>query len=66
MKIKLNVKTIEALGSIITGDGQLSPYRTGPQLVNFFNQYGFDDTYSNGFPSRWKYAESKIIELNNN
>lgn len=64
MKIDVNEKTIEALGEIITGDAQLSPYRSGPELVNFFNQFGLNDSYGGGFPSRWKYAEEKVRHFN--
>lgn len=62
MKIKMS--TIQALGKIITGDGDISPYRSGPKLVNFFNQYGGDAVYGAGFPSRWKYTEDELIRIN--
>lgn len=62
--MKLSEQTISALGSVITGDGGISPYRTGPQLVSFFNQFGSEDTYQSGFPSRWYYAEEKVREFN--
>jgi len=65
MRVNINEKTIEALGEVITGDAQLSPYRSGPELVNFFNQFGFDDSYGGNFPSRWKYAEGKVRHFNN-
>jgi len=55
---------MSALGSVITGDGGRSPYRTGLQLVSFFNQFGSKDTYGSGFPSRWSYAEEKLREFN--
>lgn len=64
MDIELNEKTIKSLGEIITGNGDLSPYRTGPELVSFFNKFGSDDIYGEGFPSRWMYAEMKIYEFN--
>jgi len=62
--MKLSEQTISALGSVITGDGGLSPYRSGPQLVSFFNRFGAEDTYESGFPSRWCYAEEKLREFN--
>lgn len=62
--MKLSEQTIAALGSVITGDGGRSPYRTGSQLVSFFNEFGSEDTYGNGFPSRWYYAEEKLREFN--
>ena len=60
----LSEHTISALGAIITGDGEMTPYRSGPELVRFFNQFERTDEYGGGFPSRWYYAEECIRELN--
>ncbi len=38
--MKIALRTIQALGKIITGESNISPYRSGPQLVEFFNQHG--------------------------
>jgi len=62
--MKISEQTISALGSIITGDGGCSPYRTGQKLVSFFNEFGSEDTYGSGFPSRRNYAEDKLREFN--
>ena len=62
--MKISEHTISALARVITGDGDFTPYRSGPQLVAFFNQFGSDDTYGGGFPSRWYYAEEKLREFN--
>ncbi len=62
--MKISTHTIDVLKDIVTGDSSLSPYLSGPKLVKLFNKYGFDDTYGEGFPSRWKYAEEKITQLN--
>jgi hypothetical protein len=62
--MEISERTITALGDIVTGDEQLSPYCSGPKLVKLFNEYGANDVYKRGFPSRWKYAENKIRELN--
>ena len=62
--MKLAVRTITALGRIVTGDEMISRYRSGPDLVRLFNDYGSDDVYGQGFPSRWQYAEEKLRELN--
>jgi len=62
--MEITERTITALGEIITGDVQLSPYRSGPQLVKLFNEYGANDSYGQGFPSRWQYAQDKIREVN--
>lgn len=57
-------RTIQALGRVITGDGNISPYRSGPQLVRFFNDHGGNSLYGQGFPSRWQFAENEIQKLN--
>ena len=62
--MKISEHSISAVGSIITGDKKMSPYRTGSDLVNFFNQFGSEDTYGQGFPSRWMYAEEKLRVFN--
>ena len=56
----ISERTINALGKIITGDGGITPYRSGPVLVRLFNEFGRDDVYGQGFPSRWQYAEECI------
>ena len=64
--MRLSERTIQGLGKLVTGDEKLTPYRSGPKLVNFFNDLGCNDRYPDGggFPSRWKFAEDKIRELN--
>lgn len=66
MEIKISQKTLEFLRNIITGDkdNKMSPYKSGPELVKFFNSIGFNDKYGQGFPSRWYYVEEKLNELN--
>ncbi len=62
---KISERTVSAIGDTITGDGKYSPfYRSGPDLVNFFNQFGWSDSYGQDFPSRWSYTEQKILEAN--
>ncbi|MDZ5843363.1 hypothetical protein U4I66_16075 [Stenotrophomonas maltophilia] len=39
-------------------------YRSGPQLVRFFNALGFQDSYGQGFPSRWFYTDERLSSLN--
>lgn len=62
--MKLSEKTITALGKLVSGDGGLTSYRSGPKLVDLFNNYGADDSYGRGFPSRWAYAESQLKRIN--
>jgi len=62
--MKIAEKTIATLARVITGDTRISPYRSGADLVRFFNEVGSNETYGSGFPSRWYYAEDKIRQLN--
>lgn len=57
----LQTKTLEKLRQIINEE---SEYRSGPKLVEFFNNLGFNDTYGQGFPSRWKYTDEKLNQIN--
>lgn len=39
-------------------------YKTGPQLVSFFNQhFHANDRYGQGFPSRWAYVYDKLVGM---
>lgn len=59
--MKLSPKIIQVLREIIN---EKSQYRSGPVLVQFFNDLGFHDVYAQGFPSRWAYTEEKLNQLN--
>lgn len=41
-----------------------SEYRSGPKLVQFFNDLGFNDSYSQGFPSRWIFTDERLAKIN--
>jgi abortive infection Abi-like protein len=62
--MNVSARTITAIQRIVTGDEEISPYRSGPMLVRLFNEYGANDSYGKGFPSRWVYAEDRLRELN--
>lgn len=62
--MKIAYRTIQEFGRIITGDSSITPYKTGSDLVRFFNELGFNDRYEEGFPSRWKYTEDCLISMN--
>lgn len=64
--MKLSEYAIKFLGDFVAGDMPGLPYRSGPQLVKFFNQFGCRDVYptNGGFPTRRIYAQDKIRELN--
>lgn len=57
----LSKKTLEKLRQLINEETE---YRSGPKLVEFFNELGFCDSYGRGFPSRWMYTDDKLKELN--
>lgn len=42
--MKLSKRTLEELINIINGDNT-ADYMSGPKLVDFFNDLGFDDVY---------------------
>jgi hypothetical protein len=62
--VKISNKITKQLGTLIAGDTPKAPYLSGPKLVDFYNECGFDDVYGEGFPSRWKYSTEKIVESN--
>lgn len=69
--LKLPTRVLSAVGTVICGNpvdehGPVSPYRSGPDLVAFFNEFGGNDSYptGGGFPSRWAYAEGRLADLN--
>ncbi len=57
----LNNKTLEKLRILINEETE---YRSGPLLVNFFNELGFKENYFQGFPSRWIYTDDKLKKIN--
>lgn len=64
--MKISKKVINHLAGLITGDTKQSPYLSGSKLVMFFNEFGFDDTYGEGFPPRKQYVAEKIEDANGN
>ncbi|MFT6442770.1 MAG: hypothetical protein ACJASM_002322, partial [Salibacteraceae bacterium] len=62
--MKVTERTIKFLGKTLCGD-QLLPYKSGPKLVALFVEFGADDQYGEGFPSRWQYTEDKVRQFNN-
>lgn len=57
----VNDKTLEKLQKLINEE---ISYRSGSELVTFFNKLGFNDRYGQGFPSRWKYTQDKLERIN--
>jgi hypothetical protein len=57
----LEQKTLEKLRDLINEETQ---YRKGHEIVAFFNELGFKDSYGQGFPSRWVYTDEKLKKIN--
>ncbi|KOO56710.1 hypothetical protein WH43_18780 [Rheinheimera sp. KL1] len=57
----LSQKTLESLRDMIN---EKTEYRSGPQLVQFFNQLGYKDKYGQGFPPRWMFTDQKLRDIN--
>ena len=57
----LTPKSLEKLRLLINEETE---YRSGPQLVQFFNALGFNDSYGQGFPSRWVFTDEKLKVIN--
>jgi len=64
--MEVSGKSIDALCGLITGDIDQEgyPYRSGPELIKFFSPYGYSESYGSGFPSRTRYTEEKLQDLN--
>ncbi len=62
--MELSKFTIQKLARILNGDTGHTPYLSGSKLVDLFNRFGARDVYGEGFPSRWKYVEDKLYQLN--
>ncbi|MCP4550723.1 MAG: hypothetical protein GY834_01510 [Bacteroidetes bacterium] len=59
--MELSQRTLEKLRILINEETE---YRSGPKLVSFFNELGFNDVYGQGFPSRWMFTDEKLSKLN--
>jgi hypothetical protein len=57
----LSPKALEKLRLLINEETER---RSGPQLVRFFNNLGFNNSYGQGFPSRWLFTDEKLETLN--
>ena len=62
--MKISERTIEAVQEAINGDSEYTFYRSGPKLVKFFNGFGLNDVYGQGFPSRGRYTIDSIRSFN--
>ncbi len=58
--MRLSPQSISDLASIVLD----SPYRTGPELIEFFGCFGIRDLYGPNFGSRNSYTRGKLSEFN--
>ena len=63
--MKLSTATLDQLAEVIAGENGFSPYRSGSKLVKFFNRFGENDVYGQGFGSRVPYTRNKLDKFNN-
>ncbi|MGY6287928.1 hypothetical protein [Proteus mirabilis] len=59
--MNISSKTSEKLRNLINEETE---YRSGPKLVKFFNTLGFNHSYGQGFPPRWKYTDDCLDTIN--
>ena len=64
-------KKINSIKEFITGDNELTPYLSGPQIIKLFNDVGINDIYDmssgGGMPkrqSRNEYTFNTMKEIN--
>lgn len=62
--MNLSEFTLINLTKAVCGDASYTPYLRGQEIIHFFNKFGYNEVYAAGFPSRWKYTEDKLRELN--
>lgn len=64
--IMITEDMLKTIANVFNGDDENSiyKYKTGSELVRFFNQYfNRKDIYKNPFPSRWRYVADILQEL---
>lgn len=62
----ISEQTLRKISDLFNGDtdDDLFEYKSGPKLIEFFNEYfDFEDSYGQGFPSRWHYTLANLNDL---
>lgn len=61
----VNPEFYEKIAKIFCGDDlELFKYKSGPDLVRFFNNnFKISDSYGQGFPTRWRYVNQKLLDF---
>ncbi len=57
----LSSKTLEKLRDLIN---EITEYRSGPKIIDFFGIFDYKDVYGQGFPSRWMYTDHRLSQIN--
>ncbi|EEY89482.1 hypothetical protein Q8G42_02810 [Acinetobacter lwoffii] len=57
----LSTKTLEKLRDLIN---EITEYRSGPKIIDFFGMFDYQDVYGQGFPSRWMYTDLRLSQIN--
>ena len=57
----LSPKTLEKLRDLIN---EITEYRSGPKIIDFFGMLDYQDVYRQGFPSRWMYTDLRLSQIN--
>jgi len=63
----MNNDMIKKIANVFIGnEDEIYEYKTGSQLIDFFNQYfGYNNTYNDGVPTRWTFVHDRLLELTN-
>ena len=56
--------SLKHLTKAVCGDVSYTPYVKGHELESYFSKYNVTELSGQGFPSRWKYTEDRLRELN--
>lgn len=70
--IEVSPPTLNALVTVISGGpytnkgaaGPYGPYRSGPEILDFFRPFGYNEEYGSGFGSRQPHTKDKLLSLN--
>jgi len=64
--MKLRFNTLDALTEIINGEIEGTIYKSGPQIIKFFNELYENWTYKDDFgaSSRWNFTENTLVSYN--
>jgi hypothetical protein len=62
--MEITENSIKLMAKVVCGESRYAPFKSGPELVKFFSQFGLNDENGKGFSNRYEYTEKKLRELN--